>query len=94
MTDFWKLTDSEIRAGMELTYDKSLATHAIQDHHPQCAFIWDSKLQKMAAMLADCGWDRDLMRLKYADELAEMQKPRFIQWNGSAALKMKMKDTA
>jgi hypothetical protein len=85
MVDFWRLTDQEIREGLDIMHDSKLSILAIKTHYPQAIFVWDSKLQRMALMLEACGWDRDLMRLQYADALIEIgsRGAMGIQWYGS-----------
>jgi hypothetical protein len=74
MKKFWTLTDDEIRRGMDLVYDSRLRDRDQSD--PMIMFVYDSNLVQMAFWLMYCNWDRDLMRLKYADEIAALSEPR------------------
>jgi len=82
MVDFWKLTNDEIRRGMDLAHDSALRDQNLMD--PMIGFAYDSQLQKVAYWLMECEWDRDLMRLRYADELKELREDRNRTWYAPA----------
>jgi hypothetical protein len=84
MTMFWTLTDDEIRRGMDYVHDSRLRERDQSD--PMIMFVYDSNLVQMAFWLMDCDWDRDLMRLKYADEIAALNKPLDSPWFTPAGL--------
>jgi hypothetical protein len=66
---FWDLSDEEILQGMAIYNNKEL-----REHKPPLSmqmFVYDSTLRRMAEMLVDCKFDRTLMKLTYADEIAE-----------------------
>jgi hypothetical protein len=85
MNDFWTLTDDQIRRGMDLVHDSRLQDYDRTD--PMQIFVYDRNLQQMAFWLMDCDWDRNLMRLKYADELAELDDRQTSPWFAPAGLR-------
>jgi len=83
---FWDLTDEEILQGMTIAYDKKLQNH--KPPLPMTMFAYDTRLQRMGEMLRDSGFDRVLMKLKYADELAELvDDPNPMSWFAPAGLR-------
>jgi hypothetical protein len=83
--DFWALTDDEIRHGLALMLDRELAGSNPVDS--LMMFLYDRDLQQMAHWLAECGWDRTLMRLRYADELEEIQQRKQALWFAPAGMR-------
>ena len=71
---FWNLTNEEIQQGMKIMHDNKIREQ--KPPLPMQMFAYDRDLQRMADMLADCGFDRTLMKLTYADELETMRKTR------------------
>lgn len=86
MVDFWSLTNDEISRGMDLVHDRLLQDSNRFD--PMIEFVYDKILQEMAIMLMECDWDRDLMRLKYADEIKELNDSDYSYvWFAPAGVK-------
>jgi hypothetical protein len=85
MIDFWTLTDDEIRRGMDCVHDSRLRERDQSD--PMIMFVYDRNLEQLAFWLIDCDWDRDLMRLKYADEIAELDDRQNSPWFSPAGLR-------
>jgi hypothetical protein len=85
MIDFWTLSDDEILKGLDAGRKSVLRDDLTTDSVIR-AFWFSQSLQKMGTWLEECGWDRDLMRLKYSDELAEIQQHDDVLWFAPAGL--------
>ena len=66
---FWDLTDEQIMSALDLIHDTSLQNQG----HPMQMFVYDMTLQKLAFLWVDCNGDRNLMKLRYADEIQQWQ---------------------
>lgn len=74
MIDFWSLTDEEILQGLAMVVypNKQDPTHPMRD------FYHKFKLQKLAVFWLDCNRDRTLMKIRYSEEIAELEQS--IPW--------------
>ena len=68
---------------MTIYYDTKLQKH--KPPLPMQMFVYDSTLRRMAEMLIDSGFDRTLMKLVYADELAELNNQN-TSWSAVAGV--------
>lgn len=83
--DFWALTDDEIKQGLIISRRGGVLS--LEDSKKPVAKFWFStRLHTLGVWLEECGWDRDLMRLKYADEIAQLESQDRNPWFQPAGL--------
>ena len=69
---FWELTDDEIREAIET---RAVMYNSRNEAHKRTFQIaWRYGFQSMSTWFYDCNGDRVLMRLRYADEIAKLEK--------------------
>lgn len=81
---FWDYTDDELLTALDLIHDTALQEQS--PPHPMIDFVYDNKLQKMLILWSECEHDRNLLKLKYADEIEAIQDYRTVPWFNSSTL--------
>lgn len=74
--NFFTLTDKEILQGILYVISEEHRNHSMKDD-PLLAFAWDNRLRKLASMWLESEMDMNIMRLKFADEIAELQQQEY-----------------
>jgi hypothetical protein len=73
--DFWEMSDNQIKRLM----DRRIYDTLFDSQETRRSARLD-RIDTLSDMLMECGWDRTLMRLKYADEIAELELLSNYPW--------------